>query len=142
MIFIKKNVDIIIVGSQSRTVPIDNGNLSNYTFPQIEYLFATQPDAFVICVNPWDDLTYIERTIKFLESSVNGKVILIVVCPYDICVSEDGLSYSTIPLSLEQYYIVANRIESYLGLPVFSLNDCEHNINFIKIILSFFSEDT
>ena len=76
-----RNKDIIIVGSQSGTVPYDTGNISLFNIPQYNFLMGTQPDNVILCVNPYDDIEYINRTIKFIESSIDGKVIAIVIFP-------------------------------------------------------------
>ena len=52
---LSRQSDLIIVGGQSGLVLRDEGNLSNYFFKQIDYLFATLPDAVVLCVNTFDD---------------------------------------------------------------------------------------
>jgi uncharacterized NAD-dependent epimerase/dehydratase family protein len=79
-----KNKDIIIVGSQSGTVPYDTGNISLFNIPQYNFLMGTQPDNVILCVNPYDEIEYINRTIKFIESSTDGKVLAIVIFPLGI----------------------------------------------------------
>lgn len=71
---VKKNCDIIITGSQSSVLPYDIGNLKMFPLKQYSFLMGTQPDAVILCVNPFDDDDYIFRTINFLEASVNCKV--------------------------------------------------------------------
>jgi len=44
------NKDIIIVGSQSGTLPYDTGNLALFNIPQYNFLLGTQPDAVILCV--------------------------------------------------------------------------------------------
>ena len=75
------NPDLIIVGSQSATVPQNNYNESFFTFEQIEFLFGTRPDAVVLVINHFDEIQYINRTIRFIESSVDTKVICCVLSP-------------------------------------------------------------
>ena len=76
-----KEVDICIVGTQSGSVPYSNYNLSTIPLQQIEFLLGTNPDAFILCVNPHDDMEYIERTLCGVESYFSSKCLAIVVFP-------------------------------------------------------------
>ncbi len=77
----KKGIDIIISGCQSGSVTYDFGNAKYYTFSQSEFLLGTLPDAIILCVNSHDETDYIKRTIQFLESCVDSKVIALVIYP-------------------------------------------------------------
>lgn len=46
---------------------------------QQQLLYATVPDCFVLVVNAYDDISYIKKTINYLESI--GQVLAIVVSP-------------------------------------------------------------
>lgn len=76
-----KGYDLIMVGSQSGTVPYDYHATSRMTLAQTAYLFATLPDAVLLCVCPDDEIDYIDRTIKYIESSSKSKVIGLIVFP-------------------------------------------------------------
>ncbi|ELP5188888.1 DUF1611 domain-containing protein, partial [Clostridium perfringens] len=81
-----EDVDLIVVGSQSGTVPTDFRCLEKITIPQLVFLYGTNPDCIILCVNIHDDIDYIERTVKFIESSIDSKVIALVISPitYDL----------------------------------------------------------
>lgn len=126
---VRKDVDLIIAGCQSRSLPVDFGNVNSYTFSQEEFLFAVQPDVFILCVNPWDDLEYIGRTILFLESAVCGKVIALVVYPFDLHLHPEETSYETLPLTEGHYAHIKESFEKYFSLPVFHLgHDTDHSL--------------
>ena len=57
------------------------GTLHIMPLPQYELLMGTLPDAVVLCVNPFDDRDYIRRTIQFIESATEGKVIALCLSP-------------------------------------------------------------
>lgn len=76
-----KGVDLVLVGCQSGTISYDTHNISRILLGQISFLYGTLPDAVILCVSPDDELEYIRRTINFLESSTNCKVIAIAVYP-------------------------------------------------------------
>ncbi len=119
---VKKDIDLIIVGCQSRTIPIDNGNLNNFTFAQIEFLFATQPDVIVLCINPWDDYTYIYNTIQFIKSAVNANTVALVVYPFDIELNSQENCYTTIKLTSDKYNYLKIQLEKQFLIPVFNLD--------------------
>lgn len=78
-----ENPDIIFVGSQSQTVPATDGALKYYPIPQYEFLLGTAPDCYILCVNVFDDNSYIQRTIGFLESVFEAKVLALALFPFN-----------------------------------------------------------
>lgn len=79
---ISKEYDIILTGLQSQTVAYSTGNLDCYPLEQSNFIIGTEPDAFVLCVNLNDEISYIKKTIAYLESFTYGKVIAIVMFPF------------------------------------------------------------
>lgn len=77
-----RNKDIILVGTQSHTIPYSFGNLGFLTTHQHNILVASDPDRVILCVNYDDSLLYIERTISVLINYFQTKVIGIVVFPF------------------------------------------------------------
>ena len=73
----EKGKDIVFISSQSQTVPAGFGNLAMYPMYQESILLGSLPDAIILCVNYYDDLRYIERTINYIESLVDSKVLAI-----------------------------------------------------------------
>ena len=71
---------ILFVGSQSHSVPFNTGNIGLYP-PQHELLIGTEPDAIILCINPFDDIIYIKRTIAYLESYIQTKVLALSMFP-------------------------------------------------------------
>ncbi len=114
--------DIIIVGSQSGTVTYDVGNIAQYNISQYEFLLGTQPDAVVLCVNPYDEEDYIQRTIYFIESSTNGgKVIALVVFPMDISNNWLGFYNAKQKISDEKYKQLQGSLKKKFRIPVYKL---------------------
>lgn len=70
-----KAIDIVITSSQSGVLLYDIGNMIQYNLPQFSFLLGTQPDAVILCINPFDEMDYIMRTKLFIESSVDCKVV-------------------------------------------------------------------
>lgn len=132
------NSDLIIVGSQSGTIPFDLWNLSRIQIPQVTFLYATNPDVILLCVNPHDKIDYIKRTISFLEASINTKVLGIFVFPViykeiiignfkridiaetemlsDICKSfEEELGRNVLVFNEKSYESITTEIINYLS---------------------------
>ena len=78
-----KDPDIIITGCQSSTVPYNVNIIANLNFTSYEFLIGTAPDAAILCVNPFDSVSYIKKSIKFIESVGNATVIALVLFPVD-----------------------------------------------------------
>lgn len=135
----EKEKDIIIVGSQSGSVLYDTSNLRNYNIPQYMFLLGTLPDLVILCINPYDDIQYIKRTISFIESSVNSKVVALVLFPMDISDDWTGIygskkriENSRIP-TLKEYYFQT------LKKPVFCLGNSTDYESIVDIIEDFFT---
>ena len=130
--------DIILVGSQSGTVPFDTGNIIQYTIPQQCFLLGTQPDAVILCVNPYDDLAYIKRTISFLESCVECKVIALVVFPMSIRGDWAGTFGLKKVMTNEEIDSIKDRFESIFDIPTFNLGNAEDLCKVMTAIINFF----
>lgn len=133
----KADTELIIVSSQYATIPFDVANISMFTNNQYDFLMGTQPEAIVLTINPFDELDYVIRTIKFLESAIEARVISIVVYPVDFTNEWTEFYGKRKPLTKEKFLKIKNKYESMLNIPVLSLND---NIDILKdIVLNYFS---
>ena len=98
-----KAIDIVITGSQSGVLLYDIGNMIQYNLPQFSFLLGTQPDAVILCINPFDEMDYIMRTKLFIESSVDCKVVAFVMFPMDIKDDWTGIYGQRIVITDEKY---------------------------------------
>lgn len=135
----KKNCDIIITGSQGGILPFDIGNISYFPLRQQVFLQATQPDAVVLCINPFDDWDYINRSIKYIESSVDCKVIALCIFPIDID-NTSSLLYRKKALSNEKFLELENKLNKYYKLPIYKLGNENHLNSLFETIIEYFSE--
>lgn len=133
----QKDVDLIITGCQSGTILTEEGNLLNYPIPQIEFLLGTLPDAIILVINPFDDLQMIKRTISFLESCVECKVIALVMFPmtYD---NKNPFGSKT-HISDNNFKELSTEINQICALPVFLLDNNFHIDTLISLIEEYFS---
>lgn len=130
--------DIIIVGGQSGTVIRDEGNLDNYNFTQVDFLYATQPDAVVLCVNVYDEIEIIDRTIRFIESATGCKIIALVVYPFHYP-KEDSSYQQLVLLETDEYEIYKSKLFAQFHLPVYLMNNNSHVDWLIEQIIDYFS---
>lgn len=135
----EKDVDIIITGSQSGVIPFDTGNLSQFNFAQYNFLLATQPDAVVLCINPFDNLDYIERTKLFVETSVNCKVIAFMVFPMNIRDDLAGMYAKKVPITDKEYLELKNSLFTHFSIPIYKLGDEDSMSKITEDVIEFFS---
>ena len=118
----QKGVDIILCGSQSGTIPYMQKNIQYVTYIQMVYAFAIMPDLSILCVNEFDDLDYIQRTIYFLESIENNRVFALALFPKTrISLTTQKSKYKW--LSHDQLSQKANYLEEKLHRDVFIMDE-------------------
>lgn len=83
--------DVILVGGQSGTINYDYNNLKHYNLMQHELICATNPDVVALCVNPHDEIEYIQRTMNYFYSFNGQKVRNLIL--YPIWFSANQLGY-------------------------------------------------
>ena len=133
--------DIIIVGSQSGTVPYFKSNVSLYPIEQIDFLYGTSPDAVILAVNPFDELEYIKRTILFIENAVNCKVIGLSLFPMRPRNNYGGLTGSKEPVEFSELCVLKEDLSQKFGVFVGILGNEEDMELMTDNIIEFFSNN-
>lgn len=116
-----KNPDVILVGGQSGLIPYAMYNIRNNSPYQRELLLASNPDAIILCVNYFDDIEFIQQTIKYAESLNGNKVISLVVFPFDKAFSWNAVSSN---LKFVEKELLKQKLiffETEIGIKVYSL---------------------
>lgn len=135
-----KKPDIIITGSQSNTLPLGTGNLNCFPFYQQDLLYASQPDGCILCVNIFDDLNYIRRTIQYIENFVDTKVFALVISPlnndFRWSVYGSGEISEIKNLKISSY---KKNFMNKINLPVFSFNDKDIS-ELYNLVIKYYSE--
>lgn len=132
--------DIIIAGSQSQTIPTGNGSLGYFPIAQHDFLLGVYADGYILCVNITDDIDYIKRTIAYLTSVTDAKVIAIVIYPL---IYNNSNGYLTTVLEVADCDRLLERatfIETEVGINSYSMNDATLMQKLQKDIEVFFSE--
>lgn len=133
----QKDVDLIITGCQSESILTEEGNLFYYPIPQVEFLFGVLPDAIVLVVNPFDEILTIKRTISFLESCVECKVIAIVMFP--MTYNHKNPFGSKEHILSSEFEELSSCINQMCNLPVFLLDNDLHIETLVKLIEEYFA---
>ena len=131
-----KDPDIIIVGAQSSTIPYDLSNTKFFSNYQHYFLYATAPDCIVLVINVFDDLSYIRRTISYLNSI--SKVIAIAIYPVNYKSSIGGRVFIDNNYSIDD---LKKTIAKEFGIPAFSQDSKEDLICLYKVCEDYFSAD-
>lgn len=76
-----KNYDIIIVGSQANILSENINNIYNVQLENFSYFLAVNPDVVTINIHIEDDINYIKRSIKYVESLNDCIVAGIIIFP-------------------------------------------------------------
>ncbi|MGM0124413.1 hypothetical protein IGI37_001790 [Enterococcus sp. AZ194] len=120
-----KKIDIILIGGQSGVVPYDFGNANQFNLLNQDLLLGTQPDAVLLSINVFDDLSYIRRTISYLEGLVDCKVIGLVIYPFEYPNNWQGSYGKLIRISNADKKEIIEKYQQKFSLPVFFNEDDE-----------------
>lgn len=121
----KENCDLIVAGSQSGTVAYQLKNLDMIPLKQYYFLLGVQPDSIILCINGYDSIEYVRRTILFFEATVKAKVICLCVS----YINNKGYRMEMHPL---EYF------DKNLNVPVFDLMNL-HIDDMVHVIQEFYA---
>ena len=108
----RKDCELIIVGSQSGTVPHQLRNIEMIPIKQYSFLLGTQPDAIILCVNSFDPIDYVERTVAFFHATVGANVIAICLSDFTKKSRKNSSDY-------------VNQVQKHFGVPTFNLENLD-----------------
>lgn len=75
--------DLIIAAGQANSLPFSSYMLDRIPVKQNAFILGLNPDLIILCVNPFDNKTYIENTIKYLEGAGQCRVCGLALFPMD-----------------------------------------------------------
>lgn len=132
--------DIIITGAQSHTVPHNSGNIGHYPLSQHELFISSEPDAAILCINPFDEIKYVKRTIMYLESYMNTKVISLVMFPVHKDRTWSIMGANSCVIRKDILFNRKNFYQQNTGIPCF-VNDFADELDLItNKVIDFFAE--
>ncbi|MGM0125499.1 hypothetical protein IGI37_002898 [Enterococcus sp. AZ194] len=134
-----KSNDIIIVGSQSGTIPQEVFNVGQIPLAQLSFLIGTNPDAIILTINFDDTNEYISRTIHSIENLIDCKVITLGLYPF---LFKDGwgiINDKKIKASLIEIENRIQELESIFSCVVVEVGNKQTESKIIETIEAYFS---
>lgn len=119
----EKDYDIIITGTQSQTISQTLNNTAAIPFMNYEFILGADPEVFILVVDVYDELEYIQKTIHFCESICFGKVIAVCISP--VLQNDYWTVLGSEVKNMDSYSIFLNKkaeLES-LEIPIFFMNE-------------------
>ncbi|GAB2025264.1 hypothetical protein OfM1_13350 [Lactovum odontotermitis] len=135
----KMNKDLIVVGSQSGTIPQVLYNLGQSTLTQLAFLQGTNPDAVILAINFDDSFSYIQRTILTMKNLINCSVIGLALYPFCFKNGWGIISDRKEKVSGDDCKQKKKKLEEEFGIPVIVPGDKKENVTLIKMVENFFS---
>lgn len=133
----RKSPDIILAGSQSNTVPYAVTNTRFIPSSQIDFLLGLNPDYVLLCINPHDEITYIKRTIDFIESLVNCTVIALILYPLKY-INESLFGIKKIEITQSEEKILKCKLMDFFNIPCYRLGQEADMDSLLQLIISSF----
>lgn len=137
----KKEKDIIVTGGQSLFLPHPTYGKMNSNFlwaRQFPFLLGSNPDCVILCVNIFDEIDYISRTITAIETISNTKVIMLSLYRfsnnYDHIINNQKKEITT-----DEFNNFRNSVSKRLNLPIIISGDSSFNDVILKTILNAFA---
>jgi uncharacterized NAD-dependent epimerase/dehydratase family protein len=131
--------DIIINGSQSGTVPMIFENVANLYTSSIDFLLGVQPDAVILCVNIFDDILYIQRSINAIQGIADTKVISLALYPMKYPNNWFYYRNKREKCEDEEIESFTKLVKDNVGIDVFVMNESGYE-DICNSIITFFSE--
>lgn len=130
--------DLILFGGQSHCLFNELGDEYKYTILNHDLIIGAQPDAFILCVNYYDSINYVKRTISYLESLFNSPVLAIAVSSFSSKKNITGIIHMD-NISEKEVRNFSVFLQRETKLPVYLIEDERAPSHMAKIILSYFN---
>ena len=121
----KKKVDIIIVGGQSNVINHQFKNAYEFNLTSEAFIVGCNPDIIILCINVFDSIKYIEKSVKYMETITNSKVICFVLNRFN----KNILGF--VQYDDKHFEQQKANLEVYFNIPVFFDNEYKNVYNFI-----------
>ena len=130
--------EIILTSSQAQTIPYYCNNLMEY--PSMQYFFAvgTKPDAIILCINYFDEISYIKNSIYTLMGLTDATVIALVMFPATFSNEWGGIGVSKRIITEKEFESKATELVNELTIPTYLLGNRNDLNRLCKNIVDFF----
>jgi len=133
--------DIILVGSQSGTIPYDVDAPDTHTLPSLAFLMGTRPDACILVVNSIDPVDYIRDTIHTLRAIAKAPTILLALSDKEkhIRTAYGRTLVSPRQMTPEEIAQRIEKLEFTFGIPVVEILSDEGQQKAIETVLKYYA---
>lgn len=142
----KKQPEIILIGSQSGTIPYDVNEHKTHSLSSIAFMLGTKPDACILVVNSIDADDYIRDTMDGIRAVCKAPTILLAMSDKEkhIRAAYGRTMINPQQMSREQIDEKLQYLEQTFNLPAVEIVSEEGQQKMLKTVLQFFvaSEDT
>ncbi|MBO5197701.1 MAG: DUF1611 domain-containing protein [Lachnospiraceae bacterium] len=139
---VKDDTDVVLVGGQSGSTPFCYNNLAQMNFIGHGFLCGTNPDVYVLCVNPHDPIEYIKNTINYLQSFNGSRICALVLFPVITEVSTAfGYGLKSKKLTLEELRDISKQLEYETHIPVRILGNSKDMDELFQSLITELSEE-
>ena len=139
----QKRPDIILVGSQSGTIPYDVHEHRTHSLTSMAFLLGTKPDACILVVNSIDDDEYTQDTIDGLRTFAKAPTLLLAMSNQEkhIRAAYGRTFVKPRPMNSEEITRILHRIEDRFSLPAVSILSEEGQQRMVDTVVNHFAEE-
>ena len=136
--------DLILVGSQSGTIPYDVHEHRTYSLTSTAFLLGTKPDACILVVNSIDVDEYIQDTIDALRALAKAPTLLLAMSDQEKHIrSAYGRTFiKPRPMTAEHIKRTLGRLEDRFGLPAVSILSEAGQQRMVDTVVNHFAEES
>ena len=140
----KKQPDIILVGSQSGTIPYDVNEHKTHSLASIAFMLGTKPDACMLAVNSIDADEYIQDTIDAIRTIGKAPTILLAMSDKEkhIRTAYGRTMINPQQMSREQIDEKLQYLEQTFSLPAVEIVSQKGQQKMLETVLQFFATST
>lgn len=133
----QKNNDIIIVGNQAGTIPRFAYNVAHLRLLELEFLIATNPDCVVLCVNIYDDIDFIARSILAIENIIDTRVVAIAISPMEYKSDWYLMNEKKTLVDHDKLFLFQEMLKKRFNIPAYSILFGDNIENILSCVISY-----